>query len=198
MLLCGNARVCLFASYPVTVSIEMPAIAALAPKYRCWSGHSGRSAIGIIVPRARWQSGLRRAGATAMTVSAAIFAIIMTTVGRRPASMRFRVTNGDYRERQYPDYSVENRHPEIVGRKGQISMNLISRNRHRNGFEAKRDVAGNIRSKSWWRGDRPLLALRDFCGRRSPGSTLLRKNGAEYPTRTDDLPLTRRLLYQLS
>lgn len=24
------------------------------------------------------------------------------------------------------------------------------------------------------------------------------KNGAEYPTRTDDLPLTRRLLYQLS
>lgn len=44
----------------------------------------------------------------------------------------------------------------------------------------------------------PLLALRDFCGRSSPGRTLIRKNGAEYPTRTDDLPLTRRLLYQLS
>jgi hypothetical protein len=25
---------------------------------------------------------------------------------------------------------------------------------------------------------KPLLALRDFCGRRSPGSTLIRKNGA--------------------
>ena len=127
----------LFASYPVTVSIKVLAITTLAAKYRCWPGGSGCSAIWIIVPCARWMSGLRRGGATAMTVSAAIFAIVMTTVGRRPASMRCRMVNGDYRDCQHQDYIAVNGHLENIGRKSQISMNLIPRNSHHQDFEAK-------------------------------------------------------------
>ena len=127
----------LFASYPVAVSIKVLAITTLTAKYRCWPGGSGCSAIWIIVPCTRWTSRLRRGGATAMTVSAAIFAIVMATVGRRPASMRCRLVNGDYRDCQYQDYIAVNGHPENIVRKSQISVKLISRNSHHQDFEAK-------------------------------------------------------------
>ncbi len=86
-----------------------------------------------------------------MAVSAAIFTVIMTTVGRRPASMRCRFANGNYRERQHQDDIAANGHPERIGRKGQISLNVMTGNRDRLDFEAKRSVAANVRSKSCWR-----------------------------------------------
>lgn len=186
----------LFAGYAVTISIKVAAIAALATIYRCRSSRSGCSTIGIIVPCARRPNWLRRGAATAVAVSAAIFTIIMTTVGRRPAPMRCSFAKGNYRERQCQDDNAVNGHPMRIGRKGQISMKVITANRGRHDFEVKqscqypKQIALVVRLA--------LACNAGGCGLRSPRSTFIRRNGAEYPTRTDDLPLTRRLLYQLS
>ena len=110
-----------------------------------------------------------------MTVSAAILAIIMTTIGGFASTMRLHLTGGDRESHEHGERIMARFHQATMGRNCQKTIKYADA---KTAWVISADV--DVRNQSKLRIDfRP-------------------KNGAEYPTRTDDLPLTRRLLYQLS
>jgi hypothetical protein len=106
----------LFAGLPVTIPVEMSAIASLPPVYRGRTGRSGCCTIGIIIPRAGRAGRLGRSGTTAMTVPAAILAVIVATVCGRAAAVRLNRTGRDRGYHQHGNKKTERDHDPTIGR----------------------------------------------------------------------------------
>ena len=114
-----------FTGYAVSVPVEMGAVASLSPIYRCRTCGSGCRTIGIIIPGTCRTHRLWRNGSPAVTVPAAIFSIIMATVGGSPSAMCLNSNRRDCAKHQRRDKETERDHSPTIGRKCQIAMKLI-------------------------------------------------------------------------